>query len=188
MKPTNHPSKNRNLLDRYDSKPDGKGLCLILANFTDDLKGYNTDVENITKFFRDKLDFVVLGGYGDKKEKLFRDLTSPDFMKRLQETQDHLKNPSENFDKLFVFILSHGDESGIEMMSDSSSSVAGQMGALRMNSEHISSADVAEAVDDYKTYVKIQDIVNMFTHDAKGVPELKGCPKCFFLQVIFLSK
>lgn len=165
----------------YENKEGGKGLCVIIANFTDDLEGYKTDIVNITKFFRNELNFHVIGGYGDDDEDSFRNLTTADFMDILRHTQNLLKTRGTTFDRLFVFVLSHGDESGIDMIKDRPKAAWDQKeGSERQNPQQVSSA----AKMDDKFYVKIEDIVKMFTHDEKGVPELKGFPKCFFFQVI----
>ena len=142
----------------------GKSVCFIIANFTDDLTGYQQDAADIADFHRNILhcDKVFKGKMGKLS---MRDLTKEEFMNVLQAIQDYLKNEiaGGEIDRFFLYILSHGDEDGI-MMCEAGSRTEEQ--GCDQHGKPIR--------------VQMQDIVNMFSHDQ--VPLLKTFPKVFINQ------
>ena len=147
VKPNNHPTY-------------GKSVCCIVANFTGDISGYWQDIRNITDFHRTDLPSDHLFE-GDFNGLPMNNLTKNQFMQLLQAIQDFL-NEAEDVDRFFMYILSHGDEHGIQMCQEGS--------------------DFIQEQDREQQPVRVQmmDVVNMFTHNK--VPSLKSCPKVIINQ------
>ena len=81
---------------------EGKGIVFIIANFTQTLEGYKTDIVCITQFFRKKLGYDVHVYQNVTKDELFEALPR---MKGLVE--------NGNCDRFYLFVLSHGNENGV---------------------------------------------------------------------------
>ena len=78
-------------------------MCVILANFTDSLVGYEHDVHKIATFFRER-GYEVVGGSDDRGE--WRNLTASSMRERLAELTRRLRSENTSYQRLFVFILS----------------------------------------------------------------------------------
>lgn len=167
-------------LRSYGVKPNnneviGKTLCVIIANFTDDLDGYEKDKASLVYLHKNilKHEFVYEGsipGYVDS----LNNLTREELIKALGKIAE-LMNPLSGIDRFFLYILSHGDEDGI-------------MTCAKGSAKQVEGVDpkTQRPLKDPKTgkqiiiRTQLQEIVDMFTHD--NVPCLKGFPKVFINQ------
>ena len=149
------PPTNPNHLPSYKRKVNnstGKGYCLIIANYTNDLTGYNKDVTNLKEFFRDVLGYTV-------REK--KDVKRAEMMCILKETANELIITENNYDRLFVFVLSHGEKEGIQTCKEDGKS--------------------DEWIGQIKQHVTPEEVISLFTHN--NLPTLRNFPKVFFFQM-----
>ena len=132
----------------------GKGLCVVIRNFTQDLKGYEDDAISIRNFFEGCLNYTVLEG-----------VSCPGFnlvnvnLKQFEDALDGVVKELKKciYDRFFLFILSHGDHKGIKM-----------------------SLDGDGIKEELGTRFKVDDIIKKFTHFHLN--EMKDYPKCIFIQ------
>ena len=150
----------------YDTN--GRGLCVIIANFTKcgkkkmELSGYKADIKNIKEIFQNdkRYDFEVMDECKDDAGETmkFYNLSKDQFEKALGLIQKKLNKgwgiQRKQYGKFIMFVLSHGNEEGIQMYQQS--------------------------VKDRQQYITDEEIIDHFSHDY--VPSLKGVPKCFFFQ------
>ena len=129
----------------------GKGYCLIIANYTNHLRGYQVDVEQINAFFGRTLGYTVRTEQNVKRAQM---------LEILQETRAQLTNEDDH-DRLFVFVLSHGEKEGIQTCLENG-----------MEDERNASG---------KQYVTQEEVVSLFRHSS--LPALREYPKAFFFQV-----
>ena len=139
----------------------GKGACFIIANFTDDLQGYQQDAANIEHFHKTTLQWDAVFRNQFRHHSM-NNLTKKQLFKLLEEIQQYL-NEEENLDRFFLYILSHGDSKGILTCQEGSGSVVEKTTFPKK-----------------KKRVKMTEIVKLFYHDK--VPSLKGFPKVFINQ------
>ena len=149
-------------LNVYSTRPNnpssGRGLCVVIANFTDDLQGYKSDIRLITDFFGKTLNYTVLGG-ADTDAAGYRDLTTAQCKEKMTWLKKEMENGQyKSYDRFFLFVLSHGDELGIKMIPPPGKND----NAMRDR-------------------IKSEFLVETFAHGE--LPNLKSFPKCFFIQV-----
>ena len=99
-------------VDSYGTKElsrNGRGIVFIIANFTDELEGYKTDIISIRGFFRRMLGYDVLTKVGDFS---LMDITKDELHRGLRKIQSYVDSDG-NYDRFYLFVLSHGDEDGI---------------------------------------------------------------------------
>ena len=125
---------------------------VIVTNFTGQFKGYEKDAISIRNFFQQQLKYRV---------DIFRNLCRREFHDMIITTRSILAE--ENFDRFFLFVLSHGAEDGITMCEEGS--------------------DTVKEMDSVGNLMKmpVEGLKQMFTHD--NVPSLKNYPKCLFTQM-----
>ena len=156
------------MADKTHYTVDGKGLCIIIANFvgkivnTSHLKGYQVDIDALKDLFGNKLAFTVKTEVNCKPLK---NLSLNQFKKCMKELQNFIMDEwiDMGYDRLFVFLLSHGRERGLYMCAEDT-------GGRKMEK------DMAGNL----VYMPVKEIINYFTH--KSVPVLEGVPRCFFIQ------
>ena len=140
----------------YDTS--GKGLCVVLANFTVGkfkLSGYEQDIQGIDELFRESKLFDV-----DFPEA-FLNLSQSAFREALKTIQDRITNRQEKYSFFLMFVLSHGCEDGFVMCDCNEFKLERKDGTLCCIDEN--------------------EIIQTFTHDK--VPKLRGIPKCFFSKL-----
>ena len=92
----------------------GKGIVFIIANFTKELKGYNTDIICITEFFKERLGYDVFTDVGGIS---LVDIKKCDLLKVLPKMKE-LVELNQQYDRFYMFVLSHGHENGILGIDD----------------------------------------------------------------------
>ena len=146
----------------------GTGLCIIMANFvgedrdTSHLEGYMHDIEALKSLFGDILNFTVMTKVNDLT---LINLSRQELEARLSDLQTFLKKEwkDKGYDRLYVFLLSHGGQKGLYMCKKDTE------GSIK---EKDSSGNLV--------YMSVEEIMNHFTQ--KSVPALEDVPKCFFIQ------
>lgn len=128
------------------------------------MKGYVEDIKQIESFFRDELQCEVRGGLKDPNAETFRELSKSSFKKRLRGLRDEIER-NKTIKRLFIFVLSHGGEYGIE-------------------TKPVPNTQSYQPGDQRDNYITAEEIIAYFTHDQ--VPSMKHYPKCFFIQVKFV--
>ena len=133
----------------------GKGLCVIIRNFTADdvLRGYTADKAMISSFFEGTLNYEVL--YGQNSIVELENLSHAELDRSLNKIHDILASGS--YDRFFLFILSHGNAKGI-LTNEPGSKVNMEMG---------------------REYT-VDQVVAKFNH--VNLPNMRGYPKCIFVQ------
>lgn len=153
-------------LSHYGTKPRnnkrlGKGVCVIIANFTGDLQGYNRDVEAIADFFENKLNYEVFGA--DPDDPNYRNLTKDGMLSTLKRMQEYLNSiAAARVDRFFLFVMSHGDRYGVKTCAQGS--------------------DINEEGYNTGQHIRVtpEQIISLFTHDK--ITQMKDFPKCIFIQ------
>ena len=105
--------KNRSV-DSYGTKKKsksgrGKGIVFIIANFTDDLQEYRTDIVCIREFFKEELGYDV---FTEIDGISLENVTKDKLLEALQKIQCRVESDG-NYDRFYLFVLSHGDENGV---------------------------------------------------------------------------
>ena len=110
----NFKNPKRPSVDSYGTKKmsrsgRGNGIVFIIANFTDELQGYKTDIICITEFFKEKLGYDVFTEIGGIR---LENVTKDKLLEALPKMQG-LVDLNGNYDRFYMFVLSHGDENGV---------------------------------------------------------------------------
>ena len=141
--------------DTFSDRPQGEAMVLILANSTEELKGYEKDIHDITELFSYNLEYDVYGGSdtSENEKQYYRNLSRKTMLSSLRRLQRVLCDTYKRYDKLFVFVLGHGNENGVQTCENGAASSG---------------------------FVSINEIIEFFTHEK--VQLLQDLPKCFFIQ------
>ena len=132
----------------------GKGLCVVIRNYSRDLVGYSNDAILIRTFFTNYLRYEVMEGSCNDYHLV--NLNYVQFEFSLNQIVKKLE--SGDYDRFFLFVLSHGDDKGIKMNANG----------------------VGDYKDEEEQKYPVDRIVSKFDHF--NLPNMKCFPKCFFIQ------
>ena len=104
------PQTSSNLIRQklIQTRSQKRGLCIIIANFTDELDGYQNDVARIASLY-ESLNYDVIGGSNDSQ---WRDLRATEMRQQFQNLANNITNssPTCDYHSVAIFILtSHGN-------------------------------------------------------------------------------